>query len=219
VRGLERYQVLQVSLLAAILAVLAVNAALSYMIYTKMQAQPTQPPVFQGGQQATAPPQPPTGTEASTADNRYTNIDNGVYLWNGTGFEKVDAGPGPFIPNGTGYVILYFHNNMCPWCARLYPALHSYLSSGGSLPAPLYMVVSDWFDSRTNSAAVAATFRFYNVSYSPYMLVIKVGGGRVEVVKEAISGYMEDIYPKTNKAYFEDIEALVNYISSVIAGR
>jgi len=210
--------VLQVSLLAAILAVLAVNAVLSYMIYAKIQAQNPQPPVFQEGQQ----PQPPTSAEGSAADNtdnRYTNISNGIYLWNGTGFEEVASGPGPFIPNETGYVILYFHNNLCPWCARLYPALHSYLSSNGSLPAPLYMVVSDWFDRQTSSAAVAATFRFYNVSYSPYMLVIKVEGGRVEVVKEAISGYMEDVYPKTRKAYFEDIEALVGYISSIIAGR
>jgi thiol-disulfide isomerase/thioredoxin len=119
------------------------------------------------------------GPEEAAQPQEAGEMPNGVYVWNGTSFEPLNVSGSVFVPQGDGVYVLYFHNNQCPVCRRFEPVLVEALRSEGVGAGRFYMVVSDWFWEKYTDSVVAETFKFFNISKSPTVLLVEVREGKV----------------------------------------
>jgi len=198
-------------LLSLILASSVVGAAFQVLTYLELRGcqgglcpLPTAPTNYQGAPGTPSPNSAATNMTSVVSNNSRAGIANGFYAWEPSlgDFAMIPWQGGPFMPLRDGYSIIYFHNNQCPWCQRLYPALHSYLRANGS-GIDLYMVASEWFEN-TDNPYVAETFRFYRVDYYPQLLLVYKNGSSVQVVAELVRAYVE----RYNRDYTQDVAGL-----------
>ncbi len=92
---------------------------------------------------------------------------------------------------GKGLYLVYFDNLYCPACRsqdhHIYKLVMKY---GGRSDIFFVIVVCDWFANNCNSEAASKTFKEYNVSASPTIIVTKVSDNGV--VEERLEGVRTD---------------------------
>ncbi len=115
-------------------------------------------------------------------------IENGVYLWKGDSYVKLNISDEKELFSEPGYYLIYFHNNLCPSCRRFYPIFETILKNPAKeLAGILHIrVVCDWFASKCGDSAAKRLFAIFNVYATPKLLLIKADRGSRYVLSDIV---------------------------------
>lgn len=146
---------------------------------------------------------------------RGSYIENGIYIWKGDGYTRLDIDNEEKLFSTPGYYLIYFHNNSCPSCRRFYPLLESMIkNSVKELVEILHIrVVCDWFTSNCSDNTAKRLFAVFNVYSTPKLLLVKVDHRSRYVLSDIIEELGASISKEEGLS-----RALINLIRKNVSG-
>lgn len=108
-----------------------------------------------------------------TGSSRYEVNAEGVYVFRGGEWERVDLGYSPWIPADNGSYIVYFRNLNCPHCREFDPHWWEFVDKySAKVNATAVTVVCTYFQLACSDPTAISTFNAFRVSASPMLVVI-----------------------------------------------